>query len=198
MRLCHLPFALLLVVPRLLVADTTVIDFESFADSAIITNQISGLTFANTIVLTAGVSLNEVSFPPRSGVNVVSDNGGPIGIVFDTPILGFSAYFTYVKPLSLLAFDASNTQIASALSSFSKNTGIGGDSGSSPNELLQVSFLSGISSVSITGDTAGRSFAMDDVTLTTPSSAVPEPSGLFLESIGFGLTALLLRRRLRS
>jgi hypothetical protein len=57
---------------------------------------------------------------------------------------------------------------------------LSGDSGSSPNEFLQVSFASGISSVSITGDPLGGSFVMDDVTYTTTEAPVPEPSSIIL------------------
>jgi hypothetical protein len=197
-RLYYLSLVLLLAVPQFLAAGTTVIDFESLADGNVVTNQFPGLTFTNTVALTAGISLNEIDFPPHSGVNVVSDIGGPISIAFSTPVLGFAAYFTYLEPLSLLAFDASNTQIASAFSLFSSNTATLGAPGSSPNELLQVSSLSGISSVSITGDPAGGSFVMDDVTLTTAPPAVPEPGGLSLTLAGVGLAALFFRRHLAS
>jgi len=190
-----LAVVILLLIPRFLLADVTTIDFESLSDGDILTNQIPGLTFTNTIVFTAGFSLNEIDFPPHSGVNVVSDNGGPISIAFDTPVLGFAAYFTYVEPLSLAAFNASNAQIAGASSLFSNNTATGGDPGSSPNELLQVSSLAGISSVSIAGDPAGGSFVMDDVTLTTAPSSVPEPSSLSLTVTGLGLAAFCWRKR---
>jgi hypothetical protein len=59
----------------------SIINFETFLDgSAIpdstnITNQFPGLTFSNTTVITAGMSLNEFEFPPHSGVNAVFDDG---------------------------------------------------------------------------------------------------------------------------
>jgi hypothetical protein len=43
----------------LLLAASVVITFEGFADSTILTNQYPGLIFSNTIILTAGISLNE-------------------------------------------------------------------------------------------------------------------------------------------
>ena len=167
-------------------ADT--IDFEGYADSTIITNQYAGLTFTNAIILTAGISLNEFEAPPHSGVNVLSDNGGPITIDFATPISSFSAYFTYYEPLTLTGFDSTNTEVASVSSAYSINVGCDpgslptclGDPGSSPNELLQMSFLAAITSVTITGDALGGSFAMDDMNYASQASTVPEPAGISL------------------
>ena len=161
-------------------ADT--IDFEGYADSTVITNQYAGLTFTNAIILTAGISLNEFEAPPNSGVNVLSDNNGPITIDFATPITSFSAYFTYYSPLTLTGFDSSNTQVVSATSVYSINVACDpgpsclGDPGSSPNESIQLSDLAGMSSVTIAGDSAGGSFAMDDMSYTSQASTVPEPT----------------------
>jgi hypothetical protein len=173
-------------------ADT--IDFEGLPDSTILTNQYPGLTFTNAIILTAGISLNEFELPPHSGVNVASDNNGPITIDFAAPVLSFSGYFTYLEPLTLDAFDSLDNQIDSAASAFSSNDALFGDPGSSPNEFLQVSFGDGISSVTITGDPAGGSFVMDDISFT---SAVPEPSSLLLLVTGALAIRVLRRRTLR-
>jgi hypothetical protein len=156
-------------------ANATTIGFEGFPDSTILTTQYSGLTFSNTIILTSGVSLNEFEFPPYAGTNVASDNNGPITIDFSTPITSFSAYFTYLDPLTLDAFNASDTEVATATSAFSDNDALFGDSGSSPNEFIDLSFPGGISSITITGDLLGGSFTMDNMTYT---SAVPEPTTL--------------------
>jgi hypothetical protein len=159
------------------VADTVTVNFEGFPDSTILTNQYPGLTFSNAIVLTAGISLNEFEFPPHSGSNVGSYNNGPISIAFSAPILTFSGYFTYLEPLTLDAFNASNTEVDSAASAFSNNLAClagppcPGDPGSSPNEFIELGFADGISSITIMGDPLGGSFTMDDVTYT---SAVPE------------------------
>lgn len=122
-------------------------------------------------------------------MNVASDSGGPITIAFDTPVLSFAAYFTYLQPITLLAFNASNVQVGNAVSKYSNNTGTAGNVGSHPNELLQLIFAGGINSVSITGDPAGGSFVMDDVTLS------PEPGTLPLTLTGICVAALFLRRR---
>jgi hypothetical protein len=176
----------------------TTIDFEGFPDSTILATQYPGLTFSNTIILTSGISLNEFEFPPYSGVNVASDNNGPITIDFSTPITSFSGYFTYLEPLTLAGYNAVDTQVASAVSDYSNNTAcLGGppcfgDPGSSPNEFIELSFAGGMSSVTITGDPLGGSFTMDDISYT---SSVPEPSSLPLVISGaFGLFAACLRK----
>jgi len=194
-----IPWSLLILAGLLLYlqpqarAAIVFIDFEGLNDSDPVTNQYPGLNFSNTIALSAGISLNEFEFPPHSGTNVVSDNGGPISIVFAIPVLSFSGYFTYVEPLTLVGFDALNNQVASAASAFSSNDALFGDPGSSPNEFLQVSFAGGISSVTITGDPLAGSFVMDDITYTTAS--VPEPSSTYLFLSGV-VTLLSLRRKL--
>jgi hypothetical protein len=83
-----------LLLPSYVRAIPTTIDFESLADSDSVTNQFPGLTFSHTTVLTAGVSLNELEFPPHSGGNVVLDDGGPITIAFTTPQGEVSGFFT--------------------------------------------------------------------------------------------------------
>ena len=103
--LAHLAL-MFLAVPRILVADPIVIDFESLPDSTVVTNQYTGLTFSNAIILTAGISLNEFEFPPLSGTNVASDNGGAMSIDFSASVLGFGGHFTYSEALALQAFNA--------------------------------------------------------------------------------------------
>ena len=171
-------------------ARAATIDFESLPDSTILTNQYSGLTFSNAIILTAGISLNEFEFPPHSGTNVVADNNGPMNVAFSSPVSSFSGYFTYSEPLTLQAFNAASVQIASATSLFSANYV---SSGNPPSEFLQVVSASGISSVTIMGDPAGGSFVMDDIAYTSAATGVPEP-GTFSLFLIFGLGTLALRR----
>jgi len=190
---------LLVVAGTSLRAGTVTLDFEGFSDSTILTNQYSGLgaTFSNTIIFTAGISLNEFELPPQSGVNVAFDNNGPISISFTNPVLSFGGFFTYAVPLTLAAFDATSTQVGSAMSAFNSNLALSGDAGSSPNEFLQVSSAGGISSVTITGDPGGGSFAMDDATFSTAgSSTVPEPNTLGLIFLG-SMIFIGFRRRLK-
>ena len=192
MRSCAAVLLLLAAAgPACLKADIITIDFEGFPDGTIITTQFPGLTFTNTTVITAGISLNEFEFPPHSGSNVAFDDGGPMSILFDSPVLSFGGYFTYLEPLTLAAFDATSTQVGSAVSSYSSNLAISGDTGSSSNEFLAVNFASGISSITISSDPLGGSFVMDDATYT---STAPEPSSIFLLLSG---TAGLLAFRKR-
>jgi len=193
LRLHTLPILTgLLLFPQARAA--VVIDFDSLNDGDIVTTQFSGVTFQNTVALTAGISLNEFEFPPRSGSNVVSDNGGPITIAFDAPVLSFSGYFTYLVPLTLTAFDAGNSQVGQAVSVFSSNLALSGDPGSSPNELLSVAFAGGISSISITGDPLGGSFTLDDATFESAAAEVPEPGTLSFLTAGSILFALRRRK----
>ena len=68
-------------------ARATIIDFEGLPSGTMLTNQLAGLTFTNSVVLTAGVSLNEFDFPPHSGTNVINNFGsGGITINFAIPL----------------------------------------------------------------------------------------------------------------
>jgi hypothetical protein len=185
------PFALAFLF--LGVGHAATIDFEGLADSTILTNQYPDLTFTNAIVLSAGIGINEFEFPPHSGTNVASDNNGPMTIVFSAPITSFSGYFTYAEPLTLDGFDASDTEVANAVSAYSSNDALVGDPGSSPNEFLSLNFSGGMSSVTITGDPAGGSFVMDDMTYAT-TTTVPEPATSLLFAVG--MTSVLILRKL--
>ena len=177
--------------------DASPITFEAFADGDALTNQIAGLTFANTFVLSAGVSLNESEYPPHSGSNVVVDAGGAITVTFAIPVAAVSGFFTYCAPLSFSAFDSTNALIGTAASSFNSNTGLSGDAGSSPNEFLSLLSPLGIASIVILGDPAGSSFTLDDLTVTPFADAtpVPEPSTLMLLGLGVAAACRRIRRR---
>jgi hypothetical protein len=174
----------LAILPSALQAGT--IDFESLPDGTLVTTQYPGLIFTNAIALTAGISLNEFEFPPRSGTTVISDFGGSLSIAFRTPIASFGGYFTYLVPLTLLALDAGGNPVASASSAFGTNLAClagapcSGYPGSSPNEWIKVGFTGGIARIIITGNLEGESFALDDAIYT---STVPEPANTFLFTV---------------
>lgn len=191
-----LPVLLFLLGFSQTAAHASTINFEGPPDSTIVTNQYAGLTFSNAIILTAGISLNEFEFPPNSGVNVLSDNGGPITITFATPVTSVSGYFTYLTGLTLTAFNASSTQVGLATSAFSSNLALSGVPGSTPNEFLQLSFAGGISSLTISGDPAGGSFVLDDLSYQPLATTTPEPSTFLLLLTGTGMLRLLKRKHI--
>jgi hypothetical protein len=173
---------------------STIVDFETLNDGDAATNLLPGLTFSDATVLVAGVSLNEVDFPPHSGTKVVVDDGGAMSIVFSAPQLTVGGYFNYATGLTFQAFDTGHTLLGSQASAFGSNLGTSGDPGSSPNEFLQLTSLSGIGSITVTGDPGGGSFTLDDLTLTpldNGTTPVPEPATIVLTLAG----AAALRRR---
>lgn len=175
-------------------AQAAVIDFEDRLDGDTVTNQYAGVTFQNALALTAGLSLNEFEFPPVSGVNVVFDDGGAILLNFLTPVVSVGGFFNYSTPLNFLAFDTAGIQVAAITSAFNTNLALSGDTGSTPNEFLALISAGGIASASITGDTAGGSFTLDDLTFRSVAvNPVSEPASLALVALGLG--ALGLRRR---
>jgi hypothetical protein len=185
--------ASLLLVPFPSHAEIIVEDFESFFDSDVLTTQIVGLAFSNTVVLTAAISLNEIEFPPHSGVNVAFDNGGAITVDFAIPVSSVGAFFTYVAPLSLTAYDSGLDPVGSETSSFSSNSV---SSGHPPNEFVAVSAAAGIARIIILGDPSGSSFVMDDLTFETVS-AVPEPGTLALAAVALAIGGIGQRRKTR-
>ncbi len=183
-RIPVLLLALFLLAPGLTFADPIVFDFEDFFDGDLLTDQLPGMMFTNALVATAGISLNADDFPPFSGTNVVLDFGGPMTTVFQSAVLSFGAYFTYNHALKIEAFDATDTLLGFVQSSFNSNAG------GLTNELLQLSFETGIYSVRITGNPAGESFVMDNLTiLPGPPTSVPEPGSVTLLAIGLVSTA---------
>ena len=143
-------------------------NFDGFVDSTVLTTQYSGATFANTIVLGAGITLNEFEFPPHSGSNVASDNGGPISIAFASPVRGIAGHFTYSVPLTIQALGSSNNVLATASSSYSDNEVLSGVAGSQANEMLTVSSsTANVYKIVIAGGAQGSSFTVDDVSLIT-------------------------------
>jgi hypothetical protein len=194
MRPINWVVALLLLLCTATFVQADPITFEERSDGESIINQYPGVLFSNATAIRAGISLNEFSFPPHSGVAVVFDDGGALALTFINPVSAFGAYFTYTTQLTLVAYDASNNPIATMMSSFSNNTADGGDPGSTANELILFT-MSGISRITITGLPTGSSFVMDDVTFTEAATAVPEPATLVLMALGLPALARWRKRR---
>lgn len=186
--------ACLILFSQTQAATATVLNFDGLSDGDIVTSQFAGVTFSNTIVLTAGISLNEFEFPPHSNFNVVSDNGGAISISFASPTSAFGGYFTYTVPLTLRAFNSASTQVGQAVSLFGNNLALSGEPGSSPNELLQVISATGIARVTITGDPLEGSFVLDDATFELLATGVPEPGTGYLLLTAGAMAFVWLRK----
>ena len=176
-------FAICLASTTVYSLPVSVVDFETFLDGDLVTNQYSGVIFTNAQALTVGISLNEIDFPPRSGQNVAMDYGGAMLLELDQAANSFSAYFTYASPLGLTFYDSSNVLLGTLSSSGSSNIGA--------NEHLSYTNLTGFSSIRIQGDPGGGSFVVDDIQLT--GTAVPEPGmfGILL----IGIAGLIACRR---
>jgi opacity protein-like surface antigen len=167
-------------------------NFESFSDSEVLTTQIAGWTFSNAQVLTVGLSLNELDFPPASGTNLLFENGQGMRIDFAAPVFSVAGFFTYLDGLSFQAFDAADNLI-SAQGRTSMNTGTA--------DFISLSNAGGlISYVVINGALGGFSFVLDDLTVDFGTS-VPEPQTLALVASMLAAGAMpggWLRRRKRA
>jgi hypothetical protein len=181
------------------------LDFETLSDTELVTTQFAGHTFTNAIALvsgTAGGILNEVEFPPHSGVTVVCDYFGAITITFDTPVGAASGFFTYAAPVTITAFDAQLVAVDTATSAFQANSRFSGRAGSVPNEMLEVAFAGGISSLTLQGDADGLSFTLDDFSFvpvaSVPVAAAESPVPALLALAGATLIGVVGSRRRRT
>jgi hypothetical protein len=160
-------------------AQAVVEEFEAFNDGDALTSQIAGLAFSNATVLSAGLSLNDGEFPPRSGANAVFDDGGEIAIDFDDPLASIGAYFTYVEGLTFTAYGAASNVLGIDTSAFFNNSALARDAGSMPNEFLGVFGAPGIRRIVITGGPLGGTFVKGDLTdELAQTGEAPEPGTL--------------------
>ncbi|MFZ4700788.1 MAG: hypothetical protein ACOYMG_12125 [Candidatus Methylumidiphilus sp.] len=170
-------FCFLFIISFPTFSASTTLNFEGLADSAAVTNPYSGITFSNTVALTAGFSLNQTDYPPHSGAGVVGDDGnGPMGIVFSNPADDVSAWFTFGSLLTINAYGANGSFLGSVNSGASNNFG----------SVVQIAMgYQGIGSLQIAGAVPGT-FVMDDLSFT--SSTVPIPAAVWM--VGSALVGL--------
>jgi hypothetical protein len=188
---------LLLFGGSLLDANAYTINFDELTDLTPVTNQynVLGVEFSGATVITAGISLNEFEFPPFSGSNVILDDAMPMTVTFNTPVVEISAYFTYLMPVTVTAYNSLFSVVDMVTSSYFSNLALSGDPGSSPNEFLQVAYSGGISYLEITGDPTGGSFTLDNFTVTT---SVDEPGTMLLLMTGLIVLMWFKRNKLRT
>lgn len=191
MRSVFLIAAFLLLATVSALAAPVTLNFENLSDGIKVTNQFTGLSFTNATAITSGVTLNELEFPPKSGNNVIFNDGGAITITFSLPVSSFEGYFTYDSRITIAAFDKNGNQIASLSSQFLNNLALSGITGSSPNELLGLSSLAGIAKIVISSN---GSFVLDDFKFNALTADVPEPTTLAL-MIGGGAVLYGAKRR---
>lgn len=171
------------------------IDFEGLEDSISLTNQYASndIIFSNATVLSSGISLNEFEFPPHSGANVAVDDNAPILLQLNKPFTDLRGYFTYSAPITITAYDETDSLLASINSAFSSNLAFSGDVGSAPNEFMQLNSAVPFVKVLIIGSPTGSSFALDDLSGT---AVVPLPASIYLFTSALtGLLALNRKRR---
>lgn len=177
----------------------TVVDFDSLSDNEAVTSQFSGLgvLFQNGVALTAGLSLNEFEFPPRSDFNVAGDSAGPLSILFLAPQFSVFGYFTHNVALTMDAFDAGDNLLSSvsSLAGCDNNLLLSGVVGCLPNEQIGLTGVGAIARIMITGAQEGSSFALDDLTFA-PLVDIPEPSTAFY--VAGAAAALVIQRNRRS
>lgn len=189
-------FSLLFVVQ---IAGATTINFDTLTDLSSIFQQYQaqGVTFTNAIALEAGLSLNDLLFPPRSGNVAAAPTNTSITLTFNGTTNFVSGYFTYASAVALQAYDAANTLVGQTNTPGNCTDNTIGSACGSPNLLLSLNTATAFSRVVISS--ADGMFALDDLNFTAPTATtsgsatlVPEPSFALLSAACLGL---FLRRR---
>ncbi len=171
--------ALLLFSPW---AQAAPIDFEQFTDSYAVSTEVPGVAFSGGTVLTAGVGLNDIDFPPVSGQNVLAALTGVLTITTDAPVDQLSAYFTYASTLNFSGYDSALNLLFSVDTPSISNLG---------SHYLFTTTQADLSSLVISAQ-GGTAFTLDDLQIGI--AAVPEPGVLALVLLG-ALGAAISRRR---
>jgi hypothetical protein len=168
------------------------IDFEALTEGDT-PGLLSGVTLSDAMVLTAGSGLNEIDFPPVSGVNVVFNLLTELRLDFVDAVSNVGGYFTYVGALTLSAFDSSNNLLGVANSLHDVNYA---GSGNPAQELLQFTSTTAIAYVTIGSAIGPGTFVLDDLSFEVaeggggdPNPPVPEPATVSLVLLGAAVAA---------
>jgi hypothetical protein len=176
-------FTLLSVAPT----RAALIDFESLALDEFVTDQFAaqGVLFGNAVTLVAGISLNEIDFPPTSGANVIGGfEFGPLVASLPLGAAHVSLKLTTGVPAAVRFFDS--------LDSFLGESLVGPNLGG--NTLVAFDSLTPIATVSIGDEMFGSAFflTVDDFDAV---GRAPEPSMLLLMAFGLLPVAVSVARR---
>lgn len=150
------------------------IGFEGYMDSYALTDEIAGVSFSGGTVLTAGVGLNEIDYPPTSGLNVLAALSGSLTVKSNVPISFVAANFTFADTLTFTGFDIDMNTLFSLQTPSTSNLGFS----------YQFDYTQPTLSSFVVTTQDGTPFTMDDLTLTG-ATAVPEPGTLALVILGF-------------
>lgn len=155
------------------------VDFESFSDGDLPTTEIPGLTFDGATVLTAGLSLNDLDFPPHSGSKVVAALDGWLTVKFDMPTNLVGGYISYADAagVNLSLYDINNLLLADAFFA----APVAGPSNIVSNQfvLLGATNISRMV-VSLNSPIPDNPFTLDDFTHTY----ISEPATVMLIALG--------------
>lgn len=181
-------------------AQAVFLDFEGLVDFEQVTNQFNaqGVQFSNATAALAFPfgSLNEINFPPVSGVTLLTneidtdfdtfpDSTGDMGISFGLgSFSNVSAYLTYADygftgdPLSVMAFSPVDTITPILTLTVFENIG--------SSQLISFSGIGPIGSLLLQGG-AGSYFTLDNLSFfqVQNSTIVPEPSTWVLMCTAF-------------
>jgi hypothetical protein len=169
------------------------IDFESLVEFDT-PGLLSGVSFTGAMAATAVTSLNEIDYPPKSGLNVVFNLLDEIRLDFSEGVSNVEGYFTYSGAVTLSAFSASNTLLGVANSLHDLNYAT---SGNPANELLRIESSEAIAYVTIGGAGGPGTVVLDDLSFEVaegggggdPNPPVPEPATVTLVLLGAAAAA---------
>jgi len=171
-------------------AQAAVINFDSLSPAEVVDNQYVdvGVDFnGNASVLSIGAGLNEASFPPASGRNVVYNDPvltsssdirvDAVGLLWQS----VGAYITGNDSVTLTAYTSDDSIVGTASTGGANY--VGATTGLLPNIFLSIT-APDIAYVTFTDEKTGNSYTLDDFTY----EAVPEPLtvGGSLVALGFG------------
>ncbi len=186
-----------LITPQ--ISTATLLDFEDLPDAHLFSGGdqnigtfYAGLTFGPDVMgLVSGIDLDPFAYPPHSGNNVIftDDPSGEIEVIFGTPVLDVSAFYTSLTDFTLEAYDALGALIGSVSEIANTDGAFFGTS-----DPISIS-AADIKSVKFIG--SPNFYIVDDLSFTPASGVpIPEPSSLLLVALGLlGVSGMVMRHR---